>query len=183
MAFQEPDIAELKTRIVDLLKETELASFATVSADKQPHASCMHIVSDGTKVYFHTYTYTRKYEHLLENSAISFELHRLLSGFDERMNLRAIQVSGKASKVVDQEEIDQVLELSYQKHAWLKEFDMYAVFKRETKEMRQVFFRVDPTEALYADNTVRFGWRKILAFDENGSITGIEAYRGDERGT
>ncbi|NIB38350.1 pyridoxamine 5'-phosphate oxidase family protein [Pseudomaricurvus alkylphenolicus] len=183
MALQEPGISELESRVVELLKETELASFATVSEDNKPHASCMHIVSDGTTVYFHTYIYTRKYEHLLQNPAISFELHRLISGFEDRMNLRAIQMSGKATKVVDQEELDRVLALSYEKHDWLREFDMYAVFKRETKEMRQVFFRVDPFDALYSDNTVRFGWRKSLTFDGNGKVAEVEGYRGDVRGT
>ncbi len=181
MTFEAPDINEIESRIVGLYEESELATFATVSPDNKPHASCMHFVSDGTKIYTHTFQFTRKYEYLLQNPAISMELRKKISGFENRMELQAIQMNGIASFVEDQAEVDRVLELSYAKHEWLQEFDLFAPFKQKNKELRQLFIRIDPVEALYADNTVRFGWRTMVDFDEQGHVVSMAPYRGDIR--
>jgi general stress protein 26 len=165
----EPGVAEVEQAITELLRNEEIGTVATLSADGYPSAATMHFAAEGLVVYLHTYTYTRKFEHIQANPRIGYALAYVPpEGFDGRLQVRALQVMGTATIVTEQDEIDRAVELSHQQFDWLSETAMYENFKRANRTDRQVFIRVDPVKGLWTDNRVRMLWRRLVTFTPDG---------------
>lgn len=187
MSVEVPDLKDVESRIAELMAETELGTMATVTPEGKPHASCLHMISLGTTMYFSSWQYARKYAHIKENPNVAVEIRRELpNGFEDRMKARALQISGKASYVTDLDEMQAIIDAGYEQHPFLKDFDMMASFKKvltgntPLEKIRQRIIRVDPVEALYADNTVHFMWRHMIDFDEEGHVSNMYPYPGDQ---
>lgn len=178
MPRNEPGPAEVEAAITELLRETEVGSLAVVREDGSPLVAAMHFASDGLVVYVHTYTYTRKHAALLKDNRVSYALdHTPGTGFAGRLEVRSIQVNGIAARVTDNAEIERAIQVSHEQFAWLKEAAIYEGFKREGGTQRQVFFRIDPLEALWSDNRVRMLWRKTVRFSADGrTVAALEPY-------
>jgi general stress protein 26 len=178
MTTAEPGAAEVELAIKELLREEEIGALATISADGYPSTATMHFASDGLAVYMHTFTYTRKYADIQRDQRVSYALHHLPpAGFDGRFEVRAVQVKGTATIVTDQAEIERAVEVSYEQFDWLKDTTMYDNFKRAGQAQRQVFFRIDPVQALWTDHRVRMLWRTIVNFSADGQqVAGLEPY-------
>ena len=44
-------------------------------------------------------------------------------------------------------------------------------------DSQQIFFRIDPDEAVWADNRIRMRWRVVVDFARDGAqITGVRPY-------
>lgn len=178
MTAQKTTAQEVEREIAALLKEQEVGVLATISPDGKPMASTMHFASDGLVVYCHTFTYTRKYRALLLNQNVSYTLtHLPPNGFHGRLQLRAIQVSGRGIIVTDKAEIERAIEVSHEQFEWLKDANIYAGFKREGIEKHQVFFRIEPTEALWTDHRLGMGWKTMVKFSADGrSVEALAPY-------
>ncbi|WP_157254562.1 pyridoxamine 5'-phosphate oxidase family protein [Nonomuraea typhae] len=178
MGWSEPTVDEVEKAIVELLEQESVGALATVSPTGAPLAAAMHFAADGLKVYLHTYTYTRKYAAVLADPRVSYTLSYLPpDGFAGRLLTRGVQVSGTATVVTGQDEIEHAIELSHQQFDWLKETSIYDNFRRAGVAHRQVFIRVDPVEALWTDNRVRMLWRKIVKFTADGThVASLEPY-------
>ena len=164
-----PDIHEVEQAITELLREEEVGSIATIGPDGTPSAATMHFASDGLVVYCHTFTYTRKYGALKAESRVGYTLaHMPPEGFHGRMKVRSVQVTGRATFLTDQAEIEHAIDVSREQFDWLQDSTMYDNFKREGVALRQVFFRIDPVEALWADNRVRMMYRTLVTFSPDG---------------
>lgn len=169
MTLSEPGAADVEQGIAELLCAEQVGALATVSPTGAPSVAIMHFASDGLAVYLHTFTDTRKYAAIRRDSRVSYTLaHQPSGGFDARRQLRAVQVSGTATIVTDPAEIDRAIYLSREQFDWLKDSRMYENFRRPGVAQCQVFFRVDPVEALWNDNRVRMLWRKIVTFTPDG---------------
>ncbi|NTW38403.1 MAG: pyridoxamine 5'-phosphate oxidase family protein [Cellulomonadaceae bacterium] len=165
MSVNEPSAAEIEADLAELLRIEEVGSLAVVLEDGSPHASVMHFAGDGLCVYCHTFTYTRKFAAMQQDPRVSYALaYQPPGGFYERMKLRALQVSGVATFLHDQSEIEHAIDKCGEQFEWLKDSAMFDNFRREGIELRQVFFRVDPVTAMWNDNRVRMMWRKNLRF-------------------
>lgn len=90
------------------------------------------------------------------------------NGFAGRRQLRAVQVSGTASLVTSQAEIAHAIGLCREQFEWLQDSRMFNNFSDPNIADRQVFFRIDPIEALWNDNRVRMLWRTIVTFTPDG---------------
>ncbi|WP_040691065.1 pyridoxamine 5'-phosphate oxidase family protein [Nocardia vinacea] len=179
MASNEPTTAEVEDEIRELLRVEEIGSLAVVGLDGAPLVSTMHFAADGLSVYFHTFTYTRKYAALLQDNRVGYTLeHVPADGFAARTELRALQMSGLATRVTDPTEMDHAIEVSHEQFDFLKEADIFKSFKRTGGAGSQVFFRIDPVEALWNDNRVRIQWRKLVKFDADAKhVAALEPYR------
>ncbi|WP_330231092.1 pyridoxamine 5'-phosphate oxidase family protein [Nocardia sp. NBC_00508] len=179
MTLNEPTPAEVEQEIVELLRIEEIGALAVVTPDGAPLAATMHFASDGLATYVHTFTYTRKYAALLNDNRVSYTLDHLpADGFAGRAALRAIQVNGTATRVTEPAEIDRAIQVSHEQFEWLKDADIYKSFRRTGGAGSQVFFRIDPVEALWNDNRVRIQWRTLVRFDADGKhVATLEPYK------
>jgi general stress protein 26 len=177
MTGPEPDLAQIQNEITRLLREEEVGMLATVDADGWPSASAMHIAGDGLRVYVHTFSYNRKYAEMLADPRISYTVSYLPpGGFGDRFALRSLQVKGRASLVTTAEEIQRAVTVSREQFPWLAQTAMYDHIKLPDQG-QQVFFRLDPATAVWADHRVRLLWRVLLDFDASGTrVTGKRPY-------
>jgi nitroimidazol reductase NimA-like FMN-containing flavoprotein (pyridoxamine 5'-phosphate oxidase superfamily) len=168
MAITEPGVAEVEQAIVELLREEEIGSLAVVVPSGAPAVSMMHFASDGLVVYLHTFTYSRKHAAIQHDPRVSYTLASIPpEGFFGRGQLRAIQVEGMARPVTEPAEIERAVQVSREQFAWLNDISLLDTFAKGTAH-HQMFFRVDPVEALWNDNRVRLMWRKIVTFSPDG---------------
>ena len=177
MSGPEPGLADIQEAITDLLREEEVATLATVDADGHPSASTMHIAGDGLSVYIHTFTYNRKYAEMLADPRVSYAVsYQPPGGFDDRFASRSLQVKGRATLLTTAPEIQRAVAVSREQFPWLAQTAMYDHVKLPDQG-QQVFFRIDPVSALWADHRVRLLWRVILDFDTlGGQITAKRPY-------
>jgi general stress protein 26 len=177
MAGREPTRADIEHAITDLLRTEEIATLATLASDGSPSASTMHIAADGFKVYMQTFVRTRKYGEMLANPRVSLVASHLPArGYDERVLTRSLQVKGRATLVTDLGEIERAIQLSLAQFPWAAGSNHFKK-ARVPDESQQVFFRVDPEEAVWADNRIRMMWRVLLDFDADGAhITAVRPY-------
>lgn len=167
--MNEPDLAQVQESIVELLRDQEVAALATLSGNGYPSASDMHIASDGTVVYLHTFANTRKFTEMQKDSRVSYVVSHVPSGgFAERALLRSLQVKGRATMVTDADEVRRAVELSMQQFAWMRETHIYDNVTTPAEDLRRAFFRVDPVEAVWSDHRVRQLWRVNLFFSQDG---------------
>lgn len=155
--------------VVDLLSSEEVASLATVTESGFPSVSAMHIASDRLVVYVHTFVHYRKYDEMCRDARVGYVASHLPpGGFGERRQIRSIQVKGRAALVTDPGELERAVEVSRQQFAWLADMRMYDHVTVPNEQSRQVFFRIDPVEAVWADHRVHPLWRTILTFTPDG---------------
>jgi general stress protein 26 len=178
MAAGEPSRAEIGNAITELLRDEEIVTLATLASDGSPSASVMHIAADGLRVYMHTFVRTRKYGEMLANPKVSYAASHLPSGgYDERELTRSLQVKGRAALVTDQREIEHAIRLSLAQFPWAAGTNLFNGMK-EPGQSQQVFFRIDPDVAVWADNRIRMMWRVMVDFDAGSSdIVAVRPYR------
>lgn len=169
MPVEEPNLPTVEQSIIDLLFEQEVASLATLSESGYPSASAMHIASDRLIVYVHTFTRHRKYGEMLRDPRVSYVASYLRTGgFNERHQIRSVQVKGKAVLVTEPEELRRAVDVSRQQFAWLQGTSMYDRLKVPSARTQQVFFRIEPIEAVWTDHRVHMLWRRFLTFAPGG---------------
>jgi general stress protein 26 len=178
MAAWEPSRAEIEHAITELLRDEEIVALATLASDAWPSTSTMHIAADGLKVYLHTFVRTRKYGEMLADPKVSYVASHLpAGGYDERELTRSLQVKGRATLVTDRAEIEHATQLSLAQFPWAAETNLFNGVKGP-EESQQVFFRIDPEMAVWADNRVRMMWRVMVDFAADSShITAVRPYR------
>jgi nitroimidazol reductase NimA-like FMN-containing flavoprotein (pyridoxamine 5'-phosphate oxidase superfamily) len=168
VAITEPGIEEVERDIIELLRAEEIGSLAVVGPTGAPAVSMMHFASDGFVVYLHTFTYSRKHEAIARDPRVSYTIAAIPpDGFYGRGQLRAIQVDGIATPVTEPAEIERAVEVSREQFEWMKDMSLLDTFAKGTAR-HQMFFRIDPVEALWNDNHVRLLWRKIVTFTRDG---------------
>lgn len=98
-------------------------------------------------------SYTRKHAEILANPRVSYSVHHAPpGGFAERLRSRSLQVKGRACVVHDAEEIAHAVKVIREQ---LQEPGLDSMFdnvKPPEQGGQQVILRVDPVEALWADN-------------------------------
>ncbi|WP_037143751.1 pyridoxamine 5'-phosphate oxidase family protein [Rhodococcoides fascians] len=178
MAVPVPTLEEIESSIVELLTIEEVGALAVILENGSPHVATMHFAGDGLSVYCHTFLYTRKYEAIKRDPRVSYTLaYQPPGGFYDRMKLRAIQVSGVATFLEDQAEIEHAIAKCGEQFGWLEDSTMFDNFRREGVELRQVFFRIDPVSAMWNDNRVRMMWRQNVTFTPDGKhVAEITSY-------
>ena len=161
-----------------LLRETEVAAFASASREGAPSAAAMHVACDGFVAYIQTFSMFRKHEAIQRDPRVGYAVWHE-AGIQNLREVRSLQMTGRASLVVDPEEIEAALRVSYEQFAWLRDHDIYAGFRKAQGAKAQSFFRIDPVEALWHDGRVAMSYRRLLAFDpDSHAIATARPYRG-----
>lgn len=177
MSRSRSQLDEVERAICDLLAQQDLGVLATVRADGSPSASTMYFAADGLTVYCHTIGYTRKYTDLRADARVAYTLAQLPGpGPRGRLELRMIQVSGRAVFLDEPADIDHALAVCGKRFSWLADDRRRAGFERDARAGRTVFFRIHPEQALWNDNRLNGGWRVLVTFTPEGHVAELTPY-------
>jgi hypothetical protein len=178
MPINEPDLDSVRQSMIELLAEQEVAALATLSATGYPSVSAMHIASDRLVVYVHTFTRTRKYGEMVRDPRVGYVASHVPSGgFAQRRQIRSIQMKGRASLVTEPAELRRAVEVSLEQFSWLRDSHLYDNVTAPDEGSRQVFFRIDPVEAVWTDHRVRQLWRTVVTFaPDTGAAVSMRPY-------
>jgi len=168
---------EVEIAICELLAEAERGVLATLRGDGSPSASFMSFAADGLTVYCPTAVHARKCQDLQRDPRVAYTLARLPGqGASGRLELRMVQMSGRAVLVDDPDEVDYALAVCARQFRWLASGSKRAGFERDAREGRVVFFKVHPVQALWNDNRDSAAWRVLVNFSPDGQVTGVMPY-------
>jgi len=145
-------MADAKQKLIDYLSIHPYLNLATVSPDGAPLAHTVGYASDGAAVYFMTDKKSRKARNIGGNSAVAYTVDE---DYTDLAGIQGVQMTGKAELVTDSSVIAKILEIMARKFPQIKEMPVNSDY---------VFFRIDPGEAYFIDNTAGFGHRDHLIF-------------------
>ncbi|MGD2087235.1 MAG: pyridoxamine 5'-phosphate oxidase family protein [Candidatus Aminicenantes bacterium] len=144
---------EILEKITGYLVNHEHLNLGTVTAEGAPIVHTVAYVSDGATIYFVTHKESRKAQNISSNSAVAYTVDD--DDYEDWTEIIGIQGMGKASLLEDKEELEKVQGLM------MKKFPQMANLPPDPN---MVFYKVEPTEIYYLDNTVSFGHRDRVEF-------------------
>ncbi|WP_063043362.1 pyridoxamine 5'-phosphate oxidase family protein [Nocardia pseudovaccinii] len=177
MPKPEPTVTEIQQEIIELLRTEEVAALATIDSEGHPSASQMHLAGDGLIAYMHTFTHTRKHGQMQQNPNVSYTIgHLPPEGYYDRRNTRWVQIQGRAVLVTDPQEIQHVAQISLEQFPWASDTSLYENIKAPDQG-KQVLYRIEPVQGLWADHRIRLFHHVLLEFSEDGrTLTDITDY-------
>jgi nitroimidazol reductase NimA-like FMN-containing flavoprotein (pyridoxamine 5'-phosphate oxidase superfamily) len=142
----------LTEEITSILDDANDMTIATVREDGYPQATTVSYVNDGLKIYFGCAADSQKAKNLARNGKVSLTVNLPYSSWND---IRGLSVGGRAERVTDPEEIDQVVQLMFQK---FPQIAPYAPTEVEEIEL----FRVTPEIVSILDYRKGFGHTDLV---------------------
>jgi general stress protein 26 len=102
----------LRKEIVSILDEANDLTIATVREDGYPQATTVSYVNDSLTIYFGCAVESQKAQNLARSGKVSFTVNLPYANWSE---IRGLSIGGRAERVTDPREIDQVAQLMFQK--------------------------------------------------------------------
>ncbi len=138
---------KLKDKICEYLATHYYLNLATVSPEGKPMAHTMAYVSKNEIVYLATNGNTRKIQNIMQNSQVAFTVDE-----DEPdwFDMQALQVEGRASIVLDENELREVGEIMTAK---------FPITADMPPDPETVMIKIEPEVVYYLDYSIEFGYR------------------------
>jgi general stress protein 26 len=143
---------DVKQKVSNFLSSHAYINLATVSADGTPLAHTLGYASDGATVYFMTDKNTRKAKNITGNPSVAYTVDE---DHTELGRIQGIQMTGKASLLTDNSIIEKVMGIMAGKFPGMSEMPQNPDY---------VFFKIEPAEAQFIDNTQGFGHRDVVNY-------------------
>ena len=142
----------LTKEIIFILDDADDMTIATVREDGYPQATTVSYVNDGLKIYFGCAAQSQKAKNLARNSKVSLTVNLPYASWKE---IRGLSLGGKAERVTDPQEVEQVSQLMFEK------FPQIAAYApAELEEI--VLFRVTPEIISVLDYRKGFGHTDLV---------------------
>jgi uncharacterized protein YhbP (UPF0306 family) len=135
---------EVPQQVLDFLEGHQTLTLATSSPGGIPHASTFLYVNDGPHLYFWSRATTTTARQLQQNPIVAFTIDEYT---DDLSQTRGVQGFGECSVLLRGEEIARVADLFGQKFPSLSPGSTMSIS----------FFRINPTEIQFIDNTAASG--------------------------
>jgi nitroimidazol reductase NimA-like FMN-containing flavoprotein (pyridoxamine 5'-phosphate oxidase superfamily) len=142
----------LTEEIISILDDANDMTIATVREDGYPQATTVSYVNDGLKIYFGCAAESQKAKNLARNGKVSLTANLPYSSWND---IRGLSMGGRAERVTDREEMDQVVQLMFQK------FPQIAGYA-PTEVEEVVLFRVTPEIISVLDYRKGFGHTDLV---------------------
>jgi general stress protein 26 len=142
----------LKREIVSILDNANDMTIATVREDGYPQATTVSYVNDGLTIYFGCAAESQKAKNVARNGKVSLTVNLPYANWSE---IRGLSIGGRAKRVTDPQEIDQVAQLMFQK------FPQIAPYA-PTELEGVVLFRVTPEIISVLDYRKGFGHTDLV---------------------
>jgi pyridoxine/pyridoxamine 5'-phosphate oxidase len=142
----------LEQEIISILDEANDMTIATVREDGYPQATTVSYVNEGLTVYFGCAAESQKAQNLTHSGKVSLTVNLPYANWSE---IRGLSIGGRAERVIDPREIDQVAQLMFQK---FPQIAPYAPTELEAV----VLFRVNPEIISVLDYRKGFGHTDLV---------------------
>ncbi len=143
---------DVKQKVSDFLSSHAYINLATVGPDSTPLAHTVGYASDGATVYFMTDKNTRKAKNIAGNPSVAYTVDE---DHTELGRIQGVQMTGKASLLTDGPVIEKVMGIMAGKFPGLDKMPQNPDY---------VFFKIEPMEAQFIDNTLGFGHRDVVNY-------------------
>ncbi|MBI4847938.1 MAG: pyridoxamine 5'-phosphate oxidase family protein [Nitrospirae bacterium] len=143
---------EIKQMISAYLKTHNKLTLATVTPEGNPLAHTVEYVSDGGTIYFGTSKETRKAQNIMKNPSVAYAVDE---DYTDWTKIQGVQMSGKASILTDQGELEKVMKL------YVAKFPAVADFP---PDMDMVMIKIVPVSGYFLDYTMEFAHRDEVKF-------------------
>lgn len=143
---------DIKQKIEDYLKNHKWLNLATVDSEGKPMVHTMAYASERSVVYFGTSKKTHKVDDMVNNPNVAYTVDE-----DEIdvMELKGVQIQGKATLVNDPAEIEKYAMMMTEKYSFMKDLP---------KTPESIVFRVDPVKGYYLDYSKGFTHRDMVTY-------------------
>jgi nitroimidazol reductase NimA-like FMN-containing flavoprotein (pyridoxamine 5'-phosphate oxidase superfamily) len=138
--------------IISILDDANDMTIATVREDGYPQATTVSYVNDGLAIYFGCAAESQKAKNLARNDKVSLTVNLPYANWSE---IRGLSIGGRAERVTDSQEMDEVSELMFQK---FPQISPYAPTELEGI----VLFRVTPEIISVLDYRKGFGHTDLV---------------------
>jgi nitroimidazol reductase NimA-like FMN-containing flavoprotein (pyridoxamine 5'-phosphate oxidase superfamily) len=142
----------LKQEVVSILDEANDMTIATVREDGYPQATTVSYVNEGLTIYFGCAAESQKAQNLARSGKVSLTVNLPYANWSE---IRGLSIGGRAERVTDPQEIEQVAQLMFQK------FPQIAPYA-PTELEGVVLFRVTPEIISVLDYRKGFGHTDLV---------------------
>jgi nitroimidazol reductase NimA-like FMN-containing flavoprotein (pyridoxamine 5'-phosphate oxidase superfamily) len=142
----------LRQEIVSILDEANDLTIATVREDGYPQATTVSYVNDSLTIYFGCAAESQKAQNLARSGKVSLTVNLPYANWSE---IRGLSIGGRAERVSDPREIDQVAQLMFQK------FPQIAPYA-PTELEGIVLFRITPEIISVLDYRKGFGHTDLV---------------------
>jgi nitroimidazol reductase NimA-like FMN-containing flavoprotein (pyridoxamine 5'-phosphate oxidase superfamily) len=142
----------LRQEIISILDNADDMTIATVREDGYPQATTVSYVNDGLKIYFGCAAGSQKAKNLARDSKVSFTVNLPYASWND---IRGLSIGGRAERVTDPREADQVSQLMFEK---FPQIAGYAPAELEAI----VLFRVTPEVISVLDYRKGFGHADLV---------------------
>ena len=143
---------ELTDEIVSILDAANDMTIATNREDGYPQATTVSYVNDGLTIYFGCAAQSQKAKNLARDSKVSLTVNLPYASWKE---IRGLSIGGRAERVTDPQEVDQVSKLMFEK------FPQIAAYApAELEEI--VLFRITPEIVSVLDYRKGFGHTDLV---------------------
>jgi general stress protein 26 len=139
-------------KITDYLASHPYLNLATVCPDNTPLAHTVGFASEGATVYFVTDRNSRKAKNITHNPSVAYTIDEDCT---DLAKIQGVQMKGSAEPVSDKEVVGKILEMMNKKYPYMADLPQNPDY---------VFFKIEPIEAQFIDNTIEFGHRDSLTF-------------------
>ena len=102
----------LKQEIISILDDANDMTIATVREDRYPQATTVSYVNDDLKIFFGCAAESQKAKNLARNNKVSLTVNLPYANWSE---IRGLSIGGRAERVADPQEMDQVCQLMFRK--------------------------------------------------------------------
>jgi general stress protein 26 len=143
---------DIEQKIHNYLSSHRYLNLATVGPDGTPVAHTVGYASDGATVYFMTDKNSRKAKNISGSKAVAYTIDE---DYTDIHTIQGVQMKGNAELVKDNAVIEKIIGILTEKFLQLRDLPPSPDY---------VIFRIDPIEAYFLDNTVRFGHRDRVNF-------------------
>ena len=143
---------ELKDKICEYLATHNYLNLATLSPQGRPMVHTMAYVSKNEIVYLATNKNTRKVQNIMQKPQVAFTVDE-----DEPdwFDMQALQVEGRASIVLDENELREVGEIMTAK---------FPITADMPPDPDTVMIKIEPEVVYYLDYSIEFGYRVSVNF-------------------
>jgi pyridoxine/pyridoxamine 5'-phosphate oxidase len=142
----------LEQEIISILDDANDLTIATVREDGYPQATTVSYVNDGLIIYFGCAAESQKAQNLARSGKVSLTVNLPYANWSE---IRGLSIGGRAERVTDPREIDQVAQLMFQKFPQISPF-------APTELEGVVLFRITPEIISVLDYRKGFGHTDLV---------------------
>jgi nitroimidazol reductase NimA-like FMN-containing flavoprotein (pyridoxamine 5'-phosphate oxidase superfamily) len=135
----------IKDEIEEYLTKRKFLTLGTSSKKGMPLTHPVAYVNIGHDVYFSTNKDTRKIKNILENPNVAYAIYDPTDHLDE---IRLLQMEGKASRIVDKKEYNDILKMLRSKFPYSKDIPV---------DSDSYIIKITPKSGFYSDYNRRFG--------------------------